>query len=533
MKDRIPLYPGRVKLVPVAGEENTYDLVRADQPSQAGTPLNKSSLLKDTTAALYGLDENAVPDDVLAMLPESLKVLEEKVPDKHYGIDWNYNAFDTEVYSNSYYYKKIVNGNNVIVSIQDGNASAKLSRDGGKSWESINLSNYLTYIYGLAFGNGRFVFTGLNGKWVSTTDFESWETGAFQTTDDYLVEFGNGMFVAMNSTASKKMFSTSEDGVTWTNRTHNLSVASYGFYTSAFVNGIFLFAMDGSNHALKSVDGLNWTYESTPNSSGVLSGTIGNYFVFHAYNSYNTYLSADGAKWQKLLSSMLYPAYEDESKFYFFSYSSTGASEIAKLTSVNKDDIKTGADITAGSNIDLPTMEGWTYSGDWRSFLRGQRIISRNRCIVVAWSCTGATPGVFITENTFANEYVIETSTGNNMTSKVYSAIASLIPTPESLNLITGTTTVNGAYNYGSTNNISCVLPVENAKAIIVLGPYNSSNNSSQVMFAVPGYGCAFYFYSNDTISHGSGNGISGTTAQFAGSMNSVNTGTAYYMCWY
>lgn len=68
MKDRIPLYPGRVTLTPVSGQENTYDMVRADEPTQAGTPLNKSNLLKDTTAALYGLDETATPDIVLQWL---------------------------------------------------------------------------------------------------------------------------------------------------------------------------------------------------------------------------------------------------------------------------------------------------------------------------------------------------------------------------------------------------------------------------------------------------------------------------------
>ena len=68
MQDRVSLYPGRVKLVPVAGQENTYDMVRADSPTQEGTPLNKDSLLKDATAALYGLPNTAVPDDVLALL---------------------------------------------------------------------------------------------------------------------------------------------------------------------------------------------------------------------------------------------------------------------------------------------------------------------------------------------------------------------------------------------------------------------------------------------------------------------------------
>lgn len=68
MQDRIPLYPGRVKMTPVAGQSNTFDMVRADDPTQAGTPLNKATFLKDATAALYGLGTGAVPDDVLAEL---------------------------------------------------------------------------------------------------------------------------------------------------------------------------------------------------------------------------------------------------------------------------------------------------------------------------------------------------------------------------------------------------------------------------------------------------------------------------------
>lgn len=68
MQDRIPLYPGRVKMTPVAGQANTFDTVRADDPTQAGTPLNKATFLKDATAALYGLGTGAVPDDVLAEL---------------------------------------------------------------------------------------------------------------------------------------------------------------------------------------------------------------------------------------------------------------------------------------------------------------------------------------------------------------------------------------------------------------------------------------------------------------------------------
>lgn len=68
MQDRVPLYPGRVTLTPVAGQENTFDMARADQPTQEGTPINKATLLKDVTASILGLPNTAVPDDAFLAL---------------------------------------------------------------------------------------------------------------------------------------------------------------------------------------------------------------------------------------------------------------------------------------------------------------------------------------------------------------------------------------------------------------------------------------------------------------------------------
>lgn len=42
VKDRIPTYPGRVRMTPVEGQPNTYDMVRADEPIEPGTPINKT-----------------------------------------------------------------------------------------------------------------------------------------------------------------------------------------------------------------------------------------------------------------------------------------------------------------------------------------------------------------------------------------------------------------------------------------------------------------------------------------------------------
>ena len=82
MQDRVSLYPGRVKLEPVAGQANLYDLTRADQPTQEGTPLNKDSLLKDATADLFGLGADALPDDVLVAIKTLIDNVNETASEK-------------------------------------------------------------------------------------------------------------------------------------------------------------------------------------------------------------------------------------------------------------------------------------------------------------------------------------------------------------------------------------------------------------------------------------------------------------------
>ena len=60
VKDRIPTYPGRVKLIPVSGQANTYDLSRADEPIEVGTPINKAlfdSIINDFIALRTQVNE--------------------------------------------------------------------------------------------------------------------------------------------------------------------------------------------------------------------------------------------------------------------------------------------------------------------------------------------------------------------------------------------------------------------------------------------------------------------------------------------
>ena len=75
VEDRVPTYPGRVTLTPVSGQENTYDMVRADLPVVEGTPINKklfdskSDCLAEDVVVWVALSGNDVEGDGSADAP--------------------------------------------------------------------------------------------------------------------------------------------------------------------------------------------------------------------------------------------------------------------------------------------------------------------------------------------------------------------------------------------------------------------------------------------------------------------------------
>lgn len=52
--DRVPTYPGRVTLIPVSGQANTYDMARSDSPRVAGTALDKATFDSVVQSRLTG-----------------------------------------------------------------------------------------------------------------------------------------------------------------------------------------------------------------------------------------------------------------------------------------------------------------------------------------------------------------------------------------------------------------------------------------------------------------------------------------------
>ena len=71
MEDRLPTpgQEGRVLITPEDGSAPFYAKVEmADNPTQAGTPLNKQTLLQDATCSILGIPNTSVPNDAFAKL---------------------------------------------------------------------------------------------------------------------------------------------------------------------------------------------------------------------------------------------------------------------------------------------------------------------------------------------------------------------------------------------------------------------------------------------------------------------------------
>lgn len=141
MKDRISLYPGRVMLTPVAGQENVYDMVRADEPQEEGTPLNKANLLSDDTAMSLGLDtETATPNNALAMIPYLANHCVWRKAKQTYSADtektFSFNMY-ASVTDGKYYYGNFTYGTGYTIS-----ENGKVSLTGTFAAKATNSTNF-------------------------------------------------------------------------------------------------------------------------------------------------------------------------------------------------------------------------------------------------------------------------------------------------------------------------------------------------------------------------------------------------------
>lgn len=315
MKDRVPTYPGRVTLTPVAGQANTYDMARADQPTQEGTPLNKNTFLKDATAQALGLtqpdpsvddafnalsgvlndgvfvdrqiksnvldiwDKTSLPFQ-LASICHSDNLFVAGAKDGHMWTSpdcktWTKRTQSFVNYSGESY---VVTGEGkffVFPSSQYLSArNTGLYSNDGITWHEVSLPISDMYWSGAAIGKGTIVLScgfgsrsseNRSGKenklYYSTNNGETWNQASSDTAYWSDVTFDGEQFIAIRAFNSNNVVSISQDGITWTNK----SVLPYSVRWTRIVNGDgILVALAGAQSSgpyyAKSTDGGNsWT----------------------------------------------------------------------------------------------------------------------------------------------------------------------------------------------------------------------------------------------------------------------------------
>lgn len=244
MQDRVPLYPGRVTLTPVAGQENTFDMARADQPTQEGTPLNKATLLKDTTAAKFGKDTGAVPDEVLDVLSKSVLEGTYPVVDVYAGQNWQKGSATGSVTSvNVHQIIQFVNG--MFFSFPtEANAVYGIKSQDGKTWTQFKVPPEVSGAYigahKLLYVNGVYYLMATRPTpsvvFYSSADLETWEKVSELTTTymAYPVFYSVFLQKFIVIEVQGKTY-LSDDLITWSNP-YSLGVATS--YLNSGANGI-------------------------------------------------------------------------------------------------------------------------------------------------------------------------------------------------------------------------------------------------------------------------------------------------------
>lgn len=191
MRDRVPRYPGRVKLTPVSGQANVYDMTRADSPTQEGDPINKSTLLKDSTAALYGLGDDATPNDVFAVIRnyvEKYLTIPEGTEDPAAYMDNLLDEYIATKQYNSIGFIVI----NTFVAHPDLSGGAYMIKVNVRTQDYVSLE---AVSYGAPNNRGARVFTRSrhNGVWNEWRNSDYFEAGSYTGAGIYGESYKNSL----------------------------------------------------------------------------------------------------------------------------------------------------------------------------------------------------------------------------------------------------------------------------------------------------------------------------------------------------
>jgi hypothetical protein len=206
---------------------------------------------------------------------------------------WSSTLVDTQASANSI--NDVAFGNGVYVAVT-GNNNAVNSTNKGTSFVSADLSTWTKHTIGgavdafnrsfasVAFGNGVFVAVSLDGNRAVSADGITWVVSAGSGNIYNVVRFINNQFAACDSTGNVEL---SPDGTTWSS--HDSGVRASDI---AYGAGLYVVTQTFSGFST-SPDGITWTNSATPSLLGIAFGNG----KFIAAGSTSIYSSPDGSNW--------------------------------------------------------------------------------------------------------------------------------------------------------------------------------------------------------------------------------------------
>lgn len=232
--NRIPTEPNRMLITPEDGSAPFYATVTyADEPTDPGTKINKAlfdqvQFFLAQTAEVPPLTnfnivhsgENANANDFTAVAADGNTVIAFSKNICAYSIDggknWTESTLPSSIATDKVWSGALIADGVWLAWSEEGQICS--TSNSGSSWTVFNLSSADTAVYGVAYGDGKFVATGLDGRVAVSSNGTTWtRSQPFPSNADYTVCFGSGIFVAGiagGNTARDWYYSS--DGTSWT-----------------------------------------------------------------------------------------------------------------------------------------------------------------------------------------------------------------------------------------------------------------------------------------------------------------------------
>jgi len=176
-----------------------------------------------------------------------------------------------------------------------GQAGRILVSSNGVSWQVTNLG-VTNYLYGVAFAAGNYVVVGSGGLILRSSDAVNWSPQTSSTTNQLnSVAFCGGQYI---TTGNAGTLLTSPDGTTWTPQ---VSGTTRNLVGSAFGNNLFIAVGRGQSNPgtlLTSSNAVDWVDRSYLQLSAALYGSAFGNGVFAAIGARaELYYSTNGTNW--------------------------------------------------------------------------------------------------------------------------------------------------------------------------------------------------------------------------------------------